>query len=297
MLETPRAVSCSLTGRRTAQSSALSGPTHATSSIICSLATMLHLLIVASSTGACPSTCTTALVYEAAKIDMMKYVDLDYTCDANIDFMSGMIGHHAGAIAMCYALYTLTAPGKVPIDPEIGTLCDAVVSAQSSEVTTMEKYLTDKGFSAVPPKCDPGSNCIGTCPTSILFDKASKEMKAGMTLDYTCEPSVDFVNQMIAHHQGAIASCKVLTDSAADGTITLDFTVEICARASSRRRRTRSIILCSRTWRRRVILRRPSYVRRGRCSGTRRPTSRRSTRWVPSSGMMPWAAVSRSSRL
>ena len=39
-------------------------------------------------------------------------------------------------------------------------------------------------------------------------------------------PSVDFVNQMIAHHQGAIASCKVLTDSAADGTITLDFTVE-----------------------------------------------------------------------
>ena len=63
---------------------------------------MLHLLVTAS-TGACPSTCTTALVYEAAKIDMMKYVDLDYTCDANIDFMSGMIGHHAGVVLLVLA--------------------------------------------------------------------------------------------------------------------------------------------------------------------------------------------------
>jgi len=132
--------------------------------------------------------------------------------------MASMVGHHAGAIAMCWTLEMLTAPGKVKVDPDIGALCHNVTTSQSGEVSAMGVYLQSKGQSSTPKRCEPDIYCGLDCKSSQKFEAAVKTMHAEMSLEYKCEPSIDFAGGMIAHHKGAIDLCGVLTDLQADGT-------------------------------------------------------------------------------
>ena len=63
--------------------------------------------------------------------------------DADIDFMSGMIPHHAQAVIM--ARWAATHGAR----KDVAVLCERIVVGQGDEIATMQQWLRDRG-QAVP---------------------------------------------------------------------------------------------------------------------------------------------------
>jgi uncharacterized protein (DUF305 family) len=77
--------------------------------------------------------------YEKAMMKMHKHMDMDYSGDADIDFVKGMIPHHQGAIDMAEVELQY---GK---DPEIRKLAESMIAAQKAEIAQMQDWLKQHG--------------------------------------------------------------------------------------------------------------------------------------------------------
>lgn len=62
---------------------------------------------------------------------------IDYTGDADADFVRGMIPHHQGAIDMASILFTHGS------DPELNRLANDIFDSQSSEIAWMHDWLAE----------------------------------------------------------------------------------------------------------------------------------------------------------
>jgi len=74
-----------------------------------------------------------------ANIKMHSAMDITYTGNSDVDFVKGMIPHHAGAIDMARVVLTY---GK---DPEIKKLAEGVIKAQEAEIAQMQAWLKKNG--------------------------------------------------------------------------------------------------------------------------------------------------------
>jgi len=72
----------------------------------------------------------------AINAKMHEGVDITFTGNADVDFVRGMIPHHAGAVDMAKVVLAF---GK---DPEIRKLAEAVVKAQEVEIAMMNEWLS-----------------------------------------------------------------------------------------------------------------------------------------------------------
>jgi len=119
--------------------------------------------------------------------------------DADVDFMAGMIPHHAQAVIMAGWAPTHGARQDVAI------LCERIVVAQRDEIAMMQQWLADRGLevpdaTSTRHKMKMNGGVHEMLMPGMLTDE---EMAA---LDKARGPEFDrlFLEGMIKHHQGAI---------------------------------------------------------------------------------------------
>jgi uncharacterized protein (DUF305 family) len=126
--------------------------------------------------------------------------------DADVDFMSGMIPHHAQAVIMA---------GWAPSHGarhDVAVLCERIVVGQRDEIHLMQAWLRDRGL-PVPDEHSTRHHMKmsnGMEHDMLMPGMLSDEEMAA--LDRSRGPEFDrlFLEGMIRHHQGAIDMVDVL---------------------------------------------------------------------------------------
>jgi uncharacterized protein (DUF305 family) len=129
--------------------------------------------------------------------------------DADVEFMSGMIPHHAQAVIMAGWAPTHGARKDVAI------LCERIVVGQRDEIALMQQWLRERGL-PVPDATSTRHHMkmAGGMEHDMLMPGmlTDEEMAA---LDRARGPEFDrlFLEGMIKHHQGAIGMVETLLAS------------------------------------------------------------------------------------
>jgi uncharacterized protein (DUF305 family) len=72
---------------------------------------------------------------QAASVKMHRAMAIEYTGDADVDFVRSMIPHHQGAIDMAEVEL------KHGTDPEMRKMAQDIIAAQEKEIATMKGWL------------------------------------------------------------------------------------------------------------------------------------------------------------
>ena len=134
---------------------------------------------------------------------------------ADVQFMQGMIGHHAQAVVMAAMAPTHGASAKVAL------FCRKVDISQRDEIVLMQTWLRDRG-QAIP---DPLASTAHDAMAGMDMGDHAMLMPGMLTpeqlkqLDQARDTTFDrlFLTFMIQHHQGALTMVATLFDSPGAG--------------------------------------------------------------------------------
>ncbi len=150
---------------------------------------------------------TTAHAAQTSATDTTPNSQRAYT-KADIDFMGGMIGHHAQAIVMSRWAPTHGASSTVR------TLAERIINAQQDEITTMQRWLRDRNqpvpevsAHGIMMKMD-GMEHEMTMP-GMLTESQLRELDQARGKEFDRL----FLTFMIQHHRGAVTMVKDLFDT------------------------------------------------------------------------------------
>ncbi|MFP5479407.1 MAG: DUF305 domain-containing protein [Alphaproteobacteria bacterium] len=80
-----------------------------------------------------------SMAYMEANDRMHAAMAIEYSGNADVDFVRGMIAHHQGAVDMARVLL------EHGTDPELKTLAETIISAQEEEIRFMQDWLARNG--------------------------------------------------------------------------------------------------------------------------------------------------------
>lgn len=132
---------------------------------------------------------------QRARVDSLRY---PYT-KGDIEFMSGMIHHHAQAIVMAK-----WAPSR-GASPEVIRLTERIINAQTDEIGLMSRWLEDRNQPVPVPNPAGMTMKMGGMEHTMLMpgmltDAQMKELEAARGTEFDRL----FLTFMIQHHRGAI---------------------------------------------------------------------------------------------
>jgi len=138
-----------------------------------------------------------AIFWKRQETDRSRFVQ------ANVDFMSGMIGHHAQALIM-----SAHAPDN-GANPAVQRLAARIINAQKDEIALMQKWLKDRGQEVPMVHIMNGKLMIhgggdhhmdhSTMP-GMLSDEQLDELSKAKDVEFDRL----FLTYMIQHHKGAL---------------------------------------------------------------------------------------------
>ena len=162
-------------------------------------ATHVVYLLLAVATAACAGAPARGLHATPPGLGRLPYTDAD------VDFMSGMIPHHAQAVIIA---------GWAPSHgarTDVAILCERIVVAQRDEIAMMQTWLRDRGQLVPDATSTRHKMKMNGVEHDMLMPGMlpDEEMAA---LDRARGPEFDrlFLVGMIKHHQGAIDMVDVL---------------------------------------------------------------------------------------
>ena len=151
------------------------------------------LLLAAALSGGCARASSAGLHPTPAGLGRLPF------SDADVEFMSGMIPHHAQAVIMA---------GWAPSHgarQDVAVLCERIVVGQRDEIAMMRQWLADRG-QEVPDATSTRHKMTmnGTTHEMLMPGMLTDEEMA--ELERARGPEFDrlFLIGMIKHHQGAI---------------------------------------------------------------------------------------------
>jgi len=164
-----------------------------------SRATNVVYLLLAVATAACAGAPARGLHATPPGLGRLPYTDAD------VDFMSGMIPHHAQAVIIA---------GWAPSHgarTDVAILCERIVVAQRDEIAMMQTWLRDRGQLVPDATSTRHQMKMNGVEHDMLMPGmlTDEEMAA---LDRARGPEFDrlFLVGMIKHHQGAIDMVDML---------------------------------------------------------------------------------------
>jgi uncharacterized protein (DUF305 family) len=163
-------------------------------------------LVCASAAGA--QQMGEAAAIERARADSAR---LPYTT-ADIQFMQGMIHHHAQAITMCKEAPSHGASASVQ------TLCGRIINAQGDEIALMSQWLRDRNQQVPDPTAGPMKMMMNGKEMDMLMPGMLTEEQMKQ-LDASRGPDWDklFLTDMIQHHKGAVSMVHDLFETSGAG--------------------------------------------------------------------------------
>lgn len=125
--------------------------------------------------------------------------------DADVHFISGMIGHHAQAIIMAGWAPTHGASASIQ------TLCQRIINAQTDEIALMQRWLRDRHQPVPEAKAAPMKMMMNGVETEMLMpgmlsDAQMKQLDAARGAEFDRL----FLRFMIQHHRGAVTMVSEL---------------------------------------------------------------------------------------
>jgi uncharacterized protein (DUF305 family) len=124
---------------------------------------------------------------------------------ADVQFVTGMISHHAQALVMAGWAPTHGA------SPAVATLAERIVAGQKDEIVTMQTWLRDHGLPAPEAKPGPMTMTMNGMThemmmPGMLSDEQMKQLDAARGREFDRL----FLTFMIQHHKGAVTMVQDL---------------------------------------------------------------------------------------